>query len=93
VGSRMKLPYTRAMVNAAIEGKLNDAEFETDPAFGLTIPKAVPGVPSEFLHARDAWKDKAAYDKTAADLADRFAKNFEKFDVPANVKAAGPGKK
>jgi len=89
----MKLPYTRAMVNAAIEGKLNDVEFETDPAFGLTVPKSVPGVPSEFLHARDAWKDTAAYDKAAADLSARFAKNFEKFDVPANVKAAGPGKK
>jgi len=93
VGSRMKLPYTRAMVNAAIEGKLNDVEFETDPAFGLTVPKSVPGVPSEFLHARDAWKDAAAYDKAAADLAARFAKNFEKFDVPANVRAAGPGLK
>src|SRR5579864_8988195 len=93
VGSRMKLPYTRAMVNAAIEGKLNDVEFETDPAFGLTVTKSVPGVPSEFLHARDAWKDPAAYDKAAADLSARFAKNFEKFDVPANVKAAGPGKK
>ena len=93
VGSRMKLPYTRAMVNAAIEGALNDVEFEADPAFGLTIPKSVPGVPAEFLRPRDAWKDKAAYDKTAGDLAARFAKNFEKFDVPANVRAAGPGLK
>jgi phosphoenolpyruvate carboxykinase (ATP) len=93
VGSRMKLPYTRAMVNAAIEGALANVEFEADPAFGLTIPKSVPGVPSEFLHPRDAWKDKAAYDKTAADLAGRFAKNFEKFDVPANIRAAGPGLK
>ncbi|HET9838597.1 MAG TPA: phosphoenolpyruvate carboxykinase (ATP) [Candidatus Angelobacter sp.] len=93
VGSRMKLPYTRAMVNAAIEGKLNNGEFETDPAFGLTVPKAVPGVPAEFLRARDAWNDKAAYDKAAADLSARFAKNFERFDVPANVKAAGPGLK
>jgi len=93
VGSRMKLPYTRAMVNAAIEGALANVEFESDPAFGLTIPKSVPGVPSEFLHPRDAWKDKAAYDKTAADLAGRFAKNFEKFDVPANIRAAGPGLK
>ena len=93
VGSRMKLSYTRAMVNAAIEGKLNDVEFETDPAFGLTVPKSVPGVPVEFLHARDAWKDTAAYDNAAADLSARFAKNFEKFDVPVNVKAAGPGKK
>ena len=93
VGSRMKLQYTRAMVNAAIEGRLDNAEFEIDPAFGLTVPKAVPGVPAEFLRARDAWKDKAAYDKSAADLSGRFAKNFEKFDVPANVRAAGPGKK
>jgi phosphoenolpyruvate carboxykinase (ATP) len=93
VGSRMKLKYTRAMVNAAIEGKLDDAEFESDPAFGLTVPKAVPGVPAEFLRAREAWSDKAAYDKSAADLAGRFAKNFEKFDAPANVRAAGPGKK
>lgn len=93
VGSRMKLAYTRAMVNAAIEGKLNSAEFHTDPAFGLTVPKAVPGVPPEFLHARDAWKDKAAYDKSAANLSAMFAKNFEKFDVPASLRAAGPGVK
>jgi phosphoenolpyruvate carboxykinase (ATP) len=90
-GSRMKLAYTRAMVNAAIEGKLKDVEFETDPAFGLTVPKSVPGVPAEFLRARDAWKDKAAYDKSAAHLSSEFAKNFERFDVPANIKAAGPG--
>ena len=81
------------MVNAAIEGKLKNVEFEQDPAFGLSVPKSVPGVPPEFLHARDAWKDKAAYDKAAAELAARFAKNFEKFDVPADLKAAGPGKK
>ena len=93
VGSRMKLPYTRAMVNAAIGGALDKVEFETDPAFGLTVPKSVPGVPAEFLRARDAWKDKASYDKAAADLASRFAKNFEKFDVPANIRAAGPGLK
>jgi len=93
VGSRMKLPYTRAMVNAAIEGKLNDVEFETDPAFGLTVPKAVPGGRPEFLRAGEAWKDKAAYDKSAADLSARFAKNFEKFDVPDDVRAAGPGLK
>lgn len=91
-GSRMKLAYTRAMVNAAIEGKLKDVEFEKDPAFGLTVPKTVPGVPPEFLRARDAWKDKAAYDKSAAHLANEFAKNFEKFDVPENIKAAGPKK-
>ena len=93
VGSRMKLPYTRAMVNAAVEGRLDDVTFATDPAFELTVPASVPGVPAEFLRARDAWSDKAAYDSSAADLAGRFAKNFEKFDAPANVKAAGPGLK
>ncbi|HLW53724.1 MAG TPA: phosphoenolpyruvate carboxykinase (ATP) [Candidatus Angelobacter sp.] len=90
VGSRMQLPYTRAMVRAALDGKLNNVEFELDPGFGLTVPKSVPGVPAEFLNAREAWKDKAAYDKAAADLAARFAKNFEKFDAPPNVRAAGP---
>ncbi|HKW77432.1 MAG TPA: phosphoenolpyruvate carboxykinase (ATP) [Terriglobales bacterium] len=93
VGSRMKLAYTRAMVNAAIESKLNDAPFETDPAFGLSTPTSVPGVPPEFLRARDAWSDKAAYDKAAADLSARFAKNFEKFDVPQNIRDAGPARK
>jgi phosphoenolpyruvate carboxykinase (ATP) len=50
-------------------------------------------VPPEFLHARDAWKDKAAYDKAAAELSARFAKNFEKFEVPESLRAAGPGRK
>jgi phosphoenolpyruvate carboxykinase (ATP) len=90
VGARMKLPYTRAMVGAAVAGILKDVAFEVDPAFGLSIPKAVPGVPREFLHPRDAWQDKAAYDKAAADLASRFAENFKKFDVPENVRAAAP---
>jgi len=93
VGARMKLSYTRAMVNAAIEDRLNNIEFEKDPAFGLTVPATVPGVPPEFLHARDAWTDKAAYDKAAENLIARFTKNFEKFDAPANVRAAAPGKK
>ncbi len=89
-GERMKLAYTRSMVRAAIEGQLNNAEFTVEPAFGFTIPKSCPGVPPEFLDARGAWKDKAAYDKSAADLSARFAKNFEKFQVPENIRAAGP---
>jgi phosphoenolpyruvate carboxykinase (ATP) len=90
VGQRMKLSYTRAMVRAAIEGTLNNSEFVVEPAFGFSIPKSCPGVPPEFLDARGAWKDPAAYDKSASDLAARFAKNMERFDVPANVRAAGP---
>ncbi|HKD84921.1 MAG TPA: phosphoenolpyruvate carboxykinase (ATP) [Terriglobales bacterium] len=90
IGKRMSLPYTRAMVNAIVEGKLADVEFELEPAFGLSIPKSVPGVPSELLAPRNSWKDKAAYDKMAAELSARFAKNFEKFDAPPEIKAAGP---
>jgi phosphoenolpyruvate carboxykinase (ATP) len=90
VGKRMSLPYTRAMVNALVEGQLAGVEFEVEAAFGLSIPKTCPGVPAELLAPRNSWKDKAAYDKMAADLSARFAKNFEKFDAPAEIKAAGP---
>ncbi len=90
VGKRMSLPYTRAMVEALVEGKLGTSEFEIEPAFGLSIPKSCPGVPSELLAPRNSWKDKAAYDKMATELSERFAKNFEKFDAPPEVKAAGP---
>ena len=90
VGKRMSLPYTRAMVNALVEGKLADVEFEVEPSFGLSIPKSCPGVPPELLNPRNSWKDKAAYDKLAAELSARFAKNFEQFDAPPEVKAAAP---
>jgi len=90
IGKRMSLPYTRAMVNALVEGDLNKVEFEIEPSFGLSIPKSVPGVPSELLNPRNSWKDKAAYDKMAADLSERFAKNFQQFDAPEAVKRAGP---
>ena len=79
VGNRMKLSYTRTMVRAAIDGKLNDVETETDAVFGLAIPKQVEGVPTEVLIPRNAWSDKAAYDKKAAELAQAFSENFKKF--------------
>jgi phosphoenolpyruvate carboxykinase (ATP) len=90
VGKRMDIPHTRAMVDAAVEGHLIHQEFETESAFGLSIPKACPGVPAHVLRPRHAWTDKAAYDKAAEDLRSRFAKNFENFDAPPEVKAAGP---
>lgn len=90
VGSRMKLGYTRAMVHAAVDGNLAQTEFEIEPAFSLTIPKSVPGVPSELLKPRNLWQDKDDYDKKAAELAAKFAENFKKFDVPESVRAAGP---
>ena len=90
VGKRMDIPHTRAMVDAAVEGTLAKVEFEVEPSFGLTIPKSCPGVPSQLLSPRNAWADKAAYDRAAADLCARFAKNFENFDAPEEVLAAGP---
>jgi phosphoenolpyruvate carboxykinase (ATP) len=89
VGKRMSLPYTRAMVHAAVDGRLGKAEFETEPAFGLSIPKSCPEVPAELLNPRNAWADKSAYDRKAADLLDRFAKNFTKFEAPESVREAG----
>jgi phosphoenolpyruvate carboxykinase (ATP) len=90
IGKRMSLPYTRAMVNALVEGELNNVEFEIEPSFGLSIPQSVPGVPSELLNPRNSWKDKLAYDKRAADLAERFEKNFQQFDAPNEIREAGP---
>jgi len=91
-GSRMKLAHTRAMVHAALEGKLAGASFEADPVFGLEVPTAVPGVPSKVLRPRDTWADGAAYDAAAAKLAKMFSDNFAKFadEVSAEVRGAGP---
>ena len=91
-GSRMKLSYTRSMVRAAIDGKLNNVETIQDAVFGLHIPTAVEGVPSEVLNPRDAWSDKAAYDVKAAELAGLFNDNFKKFSnvSEAITKLGGP---
>lgn len=92
VGSRMKLSYTRTMVRAAIDGKLDNVETTQDAVFGLNIPTTVEGVPTEVLNPRDAWADKAAYDKKAAELAELFNNNFEKFGHVSEdiVKKGGP---
>ncbi|WP_336635316.1 phosphoenolpyruvate carboxykinase (ATP) [Lysinibacillus fusiformis] len=84
-GSRMKLSYTRTMVRAAIDGQLTNVETTQDAVFGLHIPTAVEGVPSQVLNPREAWADKAAYDAKAAELAGLFNENFKKF---ANVSEA-----
>jgi phosphoenolpyruvate carboxykinase (ATP) len=90
VGKRMSLKITRALVNAALDGRLEKVEFVTEPAFGLSIPVSCPEVPAEILNPRNAWADKAAYDKTAADLAARFEANFKQFDASEAIRAAGP---
>jgi len=88
VGHRMAIAHTRAMVNAAIEGRIRN-EYEAEPFFGLMIPKTVPDVPSEVLNPRNAWTDKAAYDEQARKLSQLFFDNFKRFEahVSASVNA------
>ncbi len=91
-GHRMKLSLTRAMITAALEGKLDQATYTNDPIFGLAIPSNCPGVPDEVLNPRNTWTNKAAYDEKAKYLAGLFVKNFEKYasGVSAEVLAAAP---
>jgi phosphoenolpyruvate carboxykinase (ATP) len=91
-GSRMKLSYTRAMITAALTGKLDRVEYQTMPIFELQIPKECENVPSELLNPRDTWSDPSNYDETANNLASQFVKNFEKFasETSEAIKAAAP---
>jgi phosphoenolpyruvate carboxykinase (ATP) len=91
-GSRMKLKFTRAMITAALEGKLDNVEFETHPVFGMAIPKTCADVPSEILNPRNTWADKNAYDEKAKYLASLFIRNFEKYGsgVTDEVRHAAP---
>ncbi len=92
VGSRMKLAYTRAMITAALEGNLDNVEYEAHPVFGMMMPKECPNVPSEILNPRNTWADKSAYDEKAVTLAKQFVKNFEKYasGVSDEILAAAP---
>ena len=92
VRHRMKLSLTRAMISAALEGKLDDVETVNDPIFGMAIPKEVPGVPVEVLTPRNTWSDKEAYDEKAKFLAQLFVKNFEKYasGVSEEIRNAAP---
>jgi phosphoenolpyruvate carboxykinase (ATP) len=91
VGHRMKLGHTRAMIHAALGGRLNDVEMMDDPIFGLSIPRTVPDVPDEVLNPRGTWSDGAAYDEQAKQLAGMFRENFEKFpNVSDGIRSAGP---
>ncbi|GGR85637.1 phosphoenolpyruvate carboxykinase (ATP) [Deinococcus sedimenti] len=85
-GKRMSIAHTRAMINAALSGALDDVPFEKEGFFDLEIPTSVPGVPEGVLNPRDAWADKGAYDQTARKLARMFRENFKRFE--AGVDAA-----
>jgi phosphoenolpyruvate carboxykinase (ATP) len=92
VGNRMKLSYTRAMITAVLTGKLKDVVYESLPVFELSFPTVCEGVPTELLNPRNTWSDKSAYDLTAANLANKFVKNFEKFasETTEDILAAAP---
>jgi phosphoenolpyruvate carboxykinase (ATP) len=92
-GHRMRLSHTRAMIRAALSGRLDRVATQREPVFGLDVPQQVPGgVPAEVLDPRGTWRDTAAYDAQAARLAGLFRKNFEQFEgrVHAAVAEAGP---
>jgi phosphoenolpyruvate carboxykinase (ATP) len=91
-GNRMPIKATRALLNAALDGSLNDAEFRTDPNFGFQVPVSVAGVDSAILDPRETWANKADYDATAAKLVDLFVENFAQFaeHVDEGVRQAAP---
>lgn len=92
IGSRMPIRVTRALLAAALDGRLNDAEFRHDTSFGFEVPMAVPDVEAEILDPRATWGDKAAYDAQAQKLVAMFAANFEKFidHVGEDVRSSAP---
>ena len=92
VGNRIKLPYTRAMITAALQGDLENVTFDKHPLFGFEMPTTCPGVPSEILNPRNTWEDKEAYDTKATDLGMQFISNFKKYaeGVTEEILSAAP---
>jgi phosphoenolpyruvate carboxykinase (ATP) len=91
VGKRINIDYTRAMVRAAINGEIEQADTVIDPIFGLRVPTTCPDVPATMLWPRNTWSDENAYDRQATELAGLFKENFKQFTVPGeDVRKAGP---
>jgi phosphoenolpyruvate carboxykinase (ATP) len=91
VGKRMPIAYTRALLRAALDGRLGEMPVRKESNFGLLVPEGCPEVPSEVLDPRSTWSDKEAYDHTARELTHRFEENFREFEpfVSDEVKSAG----
>ncbi len=85
IGKRTRLAHTRAMITAALNGSLLKVAYQKDPVFGLQIPESCAGVPSEILNPKNTWKDDAAYDAKANELANAFVANFKAFEPYANA--------
>jgi len=92
VGKRISIHYTRAMLNAALDGKLDDVDYTKDPIFGFEVPRTCPNVPEHVLDPASSWPSKEAYMKKYKSLASRFIDNFKKFapECPPEVRSAGP---
>jgi len=92
VGSRMKLSYTRAMLNAALNGELDNVEFTKHRVFGVMMPNSITNVPTEILSPRKTWANEHDYDKASNLLAEKFTENFKKFEQGASeaIKNAAP---
>ena len=92
VGKRISIRYTRAMLNAALQGDLNDVEYSTDPIFGFDVPKQCPEVPGDVLDPASSWPSQEAYMKKYHSLASRFIDNFKKYEVDCSreVIESGP---
>jgi len=92
VGKRISIKHTRALLNAALTGKLADVNYYQDPIFGFEVPKTCPDVPESVLEPWSSWPSREEYDKRYKDLALRFKQNFKKFEegTPIEVVEAGP---
>ncbi|MBF8299753.1 MAG: pckA [Acidobacteria bacterium] len=92
VGKRMGIAHTRAMIAAALAGRLDQVSYRKDPVFNVDVPVTCPGVPDAVLDPRSTWPSPQAYDEQAGKLARMFVDNFKTFeqDVTASVKDAGP---
>lgn len=92
IGKRISIRYTRALLNAALNGKLADVKYKKDPIFGFEVPMTCPNVPDDVLDPSISWHDKKEYDRRYRDLAMRFVQNFGKFTdgTPKEVIEAGP---
>ena len=93
VGKRIDIPSTRAIIDAILDGSIENTDFEVMPVFGLQIPKTINNVDSHILNPRNLWADASAWDAAAADLGGKFITNFENFtdnDEGQRLRAAGP---
>lgn len=92
IGKRMEIKHTRAMIRAALGGKLDDVSYDREPVFGLAVPERCPNVPAEVLKPRQTWSDPEAYDAKGRELAALFEQNFLRFrdQVDQATRQSGP---